>query len=614
MPETVRDSRPVAVTRFDRGAGTLKREGVFPSLVEADRHIRAVSDALGILLREPVQVDRDGLGSASLLDPAGNVVVEFCLVSQVSNEFGPTEGVAVFGVSADEDEVGKRDFRNLLEGFSADGTKRLVQNAGAKERRAGFDLTWSLPKTASILWSQGSLEQRLSIEQAAERALQKVLGVVEEFCGVTRRGKRGTTVENAGLVAAIFRHETARAVAGEIPDPNLHFHFVLLNLCVREDGSTGSLDARALFRPQMKMALGALFRAELAKELERLGLATYRPTTATGRRATWFEIEGIPKSLQQEFSKRRQEITAWMEERGVSGAKAAEAAAKATRRGKENWTRDELQEAWREVGREHGLDADRLFGQTSWRSIGRNGRNALIENSIESIMAGQSRFSELELLRRVAEASPGTGLGIDEIRANVWDVLGDRSRVVPLAHVSDEPQLTTLEMLAIERRLLDAVDRSQNALPTRLDESAATAVLNRYETLRAEQASAAHAETQTSPPAIRAGPATRHTASLCCSRQWSPLGAFRAPRIDRDAAFSGGRHDWLGKIARSEASHAGRAPQNHGWHGHASVDSRCQKRHLGLPETCRGKLPGLYAESLRRANRVSAGSLLGRGG
>lgn len=387
-------------------------------------------------------------------------------------------------------EVKKEAFRNVLEGISADGKKRLVQNAGAKERRAGFDLTWSLPKTASILWSQGNLEQRLAIERAAERALEKVLGVVEEYCGVTRRGKRGTTVENAGLVAAIFRHDTARAVAGEVPDPNVHFHTVLLNLCVRDDGSTGSLDARALFRPQMKMALGALFRAELAKELEQLGLSTYRPQTMSGRQATWFELEGIPKALQQEFSKRRQEITAWMEERGVSGAKAAEKAAQATRRGKENWTREELREHWREAGRQYGFDADSLFGRTPWKSMGRQGREALIENAIQSITASQSRFSELELLRRVAEASPGTGLGIDEIRANVKVTLGDRSRVVPLAHIAGEAQYTTLEMLTVERNLLEAVDRARNVRSDAVNEPNSLAVLHRYETLRAEQANA----------------------------------------------------------------------------------------------------------------------------
>ena len=383
--------------------------------------------------------------------------------------------------------VDKQSFRNLLEGYSADGEKRLVQNAGLRERRAGFDLTWSLPKSASILWSQGNLDQRMQIEQAAERALGKVLGVVEEYCGVTRRGKRGTTLEPAGLVAAVFRHETARAVAGEIPDPNVHFHTVLLNLSVREDGTTGSLDGRALFRPQMKMALGALFRAELATELERLGLSTYRPNTASGRKATWFEVDGVSKSLQDEFSKRRQEITAWMGDRGLTGAKAAEKAAKATRRDKETWTREELRKAWLAVGQAHGFDMDELFNLARQPILSASDRQRLVEQTLDSLMASQSRFSELELVRRVAEAAPRTGMGIDDIRNSVRNVLCDRALVVPLAMVAGEPQFTTREMLAIEARLLAAVERTRDRIPNLATEACASSMLNRYETLRSEQ-------------------------------------------------------------------------------------------------------------------------------
>lgn len=394
------------------------------------------------------------------------------------------KGREELGVSG---QVDKQSFRNLLEGYSADGKKRLVQNAGQRERRAGFDLTWSLPKTASILWSQGSLDQRLQIEQAAQRALERVLGVVEEYCGVTRRGKRGTTQEPAGLVAAVFRHETARAVAGEIPDPNVHFHTVLLNLTVREDGTTGSLDGRALFRPQMKMALGALFRAELAKELNDLGLSTYRPNTNSGRKATWFEIEGISKPVQEAFSKRRQEITAWLKDRGLSGAKASEKAAKATRRDKESWTREELKEAWLAVGQAHGLDVDELFNATRRPILRASDRQALVEKTMDSLMASQSRFSELELVRRVAESAPGTGMGIEDIRNSVRELLSDRTLVFPLAMVAGEPQFTTREMLAIEARLLETVDRLRNAKAELPNETGAKNVLYRYETLRAEQ-------------------------------------------------------------------------------------------------------------------------------
>lgn len=47
-------------------------------------------------------------------------------------------------------KVDAKTFRNILQGYSADGKKRLVQNAGKRERRAAFDLTFTVPKSVSI--------------------------------------------------------------------------------------------------------------------------------------------------------------------------------------------------------------------------------------------------------------------------------------------------------------------------------------------------------------------------------------------------------------------------------------------------------------------------------
>ena len=91
---------------------------------------------------------------------------------------------------------------------------------------------------------------------------------------MARLGRRSCQTSQTGFALCFseldrrcWHLRVARAVEGELPDPNLHWHVVLLNLLTREDGTTGALDARALFRPHMKMALGALFRAELSKEL-----------------------------------------------------------------------------------------------------------------------------------------------------------------------------------------------------------------------------------------------------------------------------------------------------------------------------------------------------------
>lgn len=236
-------------------------------------------------------------------------------------------------------EVTPQVFGHLLRGFAPDGEIKLVRNAGETARRAAFDLTFSCPKSVSVAWAHADVALRRNIEACLERSLQAVLAYFARECGVTRRGYGTHLVEQAGLIGAIFRHDTSRPVRGMLPDPNLHLHVVLTNATVREDGTTGTLDARALYRKNMMMALGALYRAELSKQLAELGLASHRPRKPNrDERVSWFELEAVPESLLATMSKRRREIQQHLAAQGLSGAIAAERAALATR-GKKPSTR-----------------------------------------------------------------------------------------------------------------------------------------------------------------------------------------------------------------------------------------------------------------------------------
>ena len=66
--------------------------------------------------------------------------------------------------------VGSMDFRNILEGLSPDGSQSLVQNAKKKDRRAGFDLTFSVPKSVSIARVSADPRQAGQIDQACDKA------------------------------------------------------------------------------------------------------------------------------------------------------------------------------------------------------------------------------------------------------------------------------------------------------------------------------------------------------------------------------------------------------------------------------------------------------------
>ena len=229
-------------------------------------------------------------------------------------------------------QVDKALFSKLFDGFDGTG-EPLVQNAGDEGRQPGWDLTFSAPKSVSVLWSVLPKELGAEIRAAHMEAVQQACAYLEEVAGWTRRGHGGHLREKAGLVMGLFEHGTSRA-----GDPQLHTHALVLNIGVRADGTTGSVESKPLY--QHKMAAGALYRTELARQLERrLGVAIERVKT-------WFEVKGVDKALMKDWSSRRAEIEAALAKSGYSGARASEIAAVSTREVKQHVAREELFGQW----------------------------------------------------------------------------------------------------------------------------------------------------------------------------------------------------------------------------------------------------------------------------
>ena len=89
-----------------------------------------------------------------------------------------------------EGELDKDQFRHLLRGLSPDGQRKLVRNADA-ERRAGWDLTWSAPKSVSVAWSQADAATRVTIEASVRQAVRAGLAYLESLGVISRRGEDG---------------------------------------------------------------------------------------------------------------------------------------------------------------------------------------------------------------------------------------------------------------------------------------------------------------------------------------------------------------------------------------------------------------------------------------
>jgi conjugative relaxase-like TrwC/TraI family protein len=191
--------------------------------------------------------------------------------------------------------------RELMAVRRPDTGEPLRRVGGSGEAVAALDATFSAPKSVSAIWAIGDPALRGSIEEAHEGAIDRALDYSLQHVAMIRHRVDGGAVihgKPAGLIATSWRHTTARAVGGQAPDPQLHSH-LLLHAAVRRDGRTVAIDSRSWLVHRRE--LGAAYRTELARELVELGFGIRRER---GRGGRYFEIEGLPQSLIDDWSSR----------------------------------------------------------------------------------------------------------------------------------------------------------------------------------------------------------------------------------------------------------------------------------------------------------------------
>ncbi|AZH79006.1 conjugal transfer protein [Microbacterium sp. Y-01] len=252
-----------------------------------------------------------------------------------------------------------------IEGEEAErGTRRAV---------AGFDFTFSIPKSASVLWAVADAGTQTLIADAHHAAVAEVVAFMEREVAATRAGATGrdgavAQVDVAGLIATAFDHYDSRA-----GDPHLHTHVVIGNKVQAVlDGKWRSLDGRPLHAAVV--ALSELHEAVFADHLTRmLGVSWEARDRGRDRNPAW-AIIAVPEVLVKEFSTRARHIDAetdrligqYVETHGrrpspATIMKLRAQATLSTRPEKEVRSLADLTSSWRErAGRVLGSDA------TSW--------------------------------------------------------------------------------------------------------------------------------------------------------------------------------------------------------------------------------------------------------
>ncbi len=117
-------------------------------------------------------------------------------------------------------DVEKDVFKQLWHGFDPEGRK-LVRNAGRTDPylnkegeivgypQRAWDLTFSAPKSVSILWGRDP-DRRYAIQEAHDRAVRKALDYLEREAGFSRKGQGGEIKARADLTFSIFQHGSSR--------------------------------------------------------------------------------------------------------------------------------------------------------------------------------------------------------------------------------------------------------------------------------------------------------------------------------------------------------------------------------------------------------------------
>lgn len=338
-------------------------------------------------------------------------------------------------------QVKEEPYKQLMQGFDQHDTP-LVQNAGKPKRRIGWDLTFSAPKSVSLIWTAASDEVKEQILFAHKTAVTKAIDVLEQKAAITRRGKRSKQYEKvSGLVVASFAHFSSREL-----EPQLHNHCVVFNAAPRRDDSWGSIESYKFYK--YKKAVGACYRSELAAQLKMLGFEIEADND-------FFHIKGVSKALCEQYSTRSDQINAYNKKYGHS-YKAAEKTRVAKKAESETTFSDWKDKLSREGFTEEVIDSIKVserkpeyFSTLSAHSI------------VYQLTDKQSVFSESELLNQIAIEASHQGLNTKAILDTHDQALADPLLIKVSRENSIQNIYTTFDAIEADRLMLKNAKRLQ---------------------------------------------------------------------------------------------------------------------------------------------------------
>jgi conjugative relaxase-like TrwC/TraI family protein len=379
-----------------------------------------------------------------------------------------------------EGEVGADQLEAMLTGRNPVDGEPLLGMRGVPLGGSvpGFDLTFSAPKSVSLLWGLGGPVAALEVQAAHREAVGAALDYMQREVCWTRRGAGGSEfIKGDGYLAVAYRHRSSRN-----GDPQLHTHVLVAN-ATRAEGRWTRLYHPAIY--DHATTASYIYEAHLRHELTRRLGVEWQPT-----RKGIAEIAGFADEHLRAFSTRRAEI---LEAAGPdASARSMQVATLATRKPKEaDVGRGELFARWRSRAEEIGLDRatiERSFDTDAGVRFGEPHAEARVVSEVKlgrEVTAAASHFDRRDAIRAVADSLPEGAPGAEVER--LADAFLASGSVIQIAESRKGPRYTTRRIWELERDALAAVERMRAQGPLPAGELIAARVIGSRPTLKADQ-------------------------------------------------------------------------------------------------------------------------------
>lgn len=353
------------------------------------------------------------------------------------------KGADLLGLSG---KIRQRDWEAMCDNLHP-GTGESLTGRNRADRTVAYDFNYNCPKSVSIMASLGGDTR---IEPVFRAAMRETMQDCQRDAETrVRRGGEAKNRVTGNLVWGEYVHYTARPVKGQ-SDMHLHGHSFVFNATL---DPVEDIVKAVQFR-NLKRHAGyyeALFLSRLAAGVRELGY----DIRTKGR---FWEIDGVPDRLVEEFSQRTQHINKVAAERGIVDPESKAKLGPRTRQGKASEMSDAGHFAGWEARMKPG-DAERLRAcrkDRTGRFVGGD-RSALevARHAMGRVFERSAVVSERKLVAEAVRLS-WDHTRIPELQA-AFDTLGLIRR-----EVDGDVQVTTQAVLREEERLAKLASDGRN--------------------------------------------------------------------------------------------------------------------------------------------------------